>query len=365
MKESRFREREKGRRGEGEMRRGEDGERRREDGETRERGDGETRREQGDDPSHSHSHHSNGAVLPPVSASPHRHISPSPLLPARESPRLLISHTPSLTHRPSKRLGQNFLSDSRTIDRIIQALDPKSDETIIEIGPGRGALTAQLVENAGAVVAIEFDRNLIAGLLKRFGSSRNFKIVQSDALITDFCFEIKPAIQARLVANLPYNISTAILQRLIEQRSCLTEVVLMLQREVVERITAPPGSTDRGYLSIVVEAYCQTEKLFDVPPGAFRPIPKVWSSVIRLKVRPRIAVAVKDEALLWQVVSAGFAQRRKTILNNLRSAPPRLQDLIKLHGGASIVLCQAEVDLRRRAETLTVEEWARITQLIE
>ncbi|MDQ3173108.1 MAG: 16S rRNA (adenine(1518)-N(6)/adenine(1519)-N(6))-dimethyltransferase RsmA, partial [Acidobacteriota bacterium] len=287
-------------------------------------------------------------------------ISPSPLLPARESPRLLISHTPSLTHRPSKRLGQNFLSDSRTIDRIIQALDPKSDETIIEIGPGRGALTAQLVENAGAVVAIEFDRNLIAGLLKRFGSSRNFKIVQSDALITDFCFEIKPAIQARLVANLPYNISTAILQRLIEQRSCLTEVVLMLQREVVERITAPPGSTDRGYLSIVVEAYCQTEKLFDVPPGAFRPIPKVWSSVIRLKVRPRIAVAVKDEALLWQVVSAGFAQRRKTILNNLRSAPPRLQDLVKRRGGASIVLCQAEIDLRRRAETLTVEEWARI-----
>jgi 16S rRNA (adenine1518-N6/adenine1519-N6)-dimethyltransferase len=281
----------------------------------------------------------------------------------RGAPR--VSPFPRLPHHPSKRLGQNFLNDGRVIDRIIQALSPKSDETIIEIGPGRGALTAQLVEKAGTLVAIEFDRNLIPGLLERFSLSRNFKLVQSDALITDFCFEIKPATTARLVANLPYNISTAILQRLIEQRGCLTEMVLMLQREVVDRITAAAGSTDRGYLSVVVEAYCETENLFDVAPGAFRPIPKVWSSVIRLKVRPRPAVVVKDDALLWQVVSAGFAQRRKTILNNLRSAPPRLQELVKLHGGASIVLCQAEVDLRRRAETLTLAEWGRITQSIE
>jgi 16S rRNA (adenine1518-N6/adenine1519-N6)-dimethyltransferase len=325
---------------------------RRGDGETRGRGEGETQREHGDDPSHSDI---TSAAASRGSAS---HHNPVPL-----SPRLPISA--SQKHHPSRRLGQNFLNDSRIIDRIIQALGPKSDETIIEIGPGRGALTAQLVEQAGAVVAIEFDRNLIPGLLARFGSSRNFKLVQSDALITDFCAEIKPANHARLVANLPYNISTAILQRLIEQRSCLTEMVLMLQREVVERITARAGSTDRGYLSVVVEAYCETEKLFDVAPGAFRPIPKVWSSVIRLKLRPSPAVSVKNDALLWQVVSAGFAQRRKTILNNLRSAPPGLQELIKLHGGASIVLCQAEVDLRRRAETLTIEEWARITHSIE
>ncbi len=292
-----------------------------------------------------------------------RNKSPRPRVPA--SPRLQASPSLHQAPYPSKRLGQNFLSDGRIIDRIIQALGPKSDETIIEIGPGKGALTAELVENAGAVVAIEFDRNLIAALLERFGSSENFKLVQGDALTTDFCSEIRPANQARLVANLPYNISTAILQRLIEQRSCLTEMVLMLQREVVERITAPAGSTDRGYLSVVVEAYCETEKLFDVAPGAFRPIPKVWSSVIRLKVRPRTAVSVKVESLLWQVVSAGFAQRRKTILNNLRSAPPGLQASIKLHGGASIVLCQAEVDLLRRAETLTVEEWAQIARALQ
>jgi 16S rRNA (adenine1518-N6/adenine1519-N6)-dimethyltransferase len=274
-------------------------------------------------------------------------------------------HPSTFIPHPSKRLGQNFLNDSRIIDRIIQALEPKPDETIIEIGPGRGALTEQLVEKAGKVVAIEFDRNLIPGLSEKFGSRGNFKLVQGDALSTDFCGAINPENKARLVANLPYNISTAILQRLIEQRNCLTEMVLMLQREVVDRITAPPGSTDRGYLSVVVEAHCETEKLFDVAPGAFRPIPKVWSSVIRMKLRPIIALTVKDKALLWEVVSAGFSQKRKTILNNLRSAPPRLQELIKLHGGASLVLCQAEVDIRRRAETLTVKEWARITNLLE
>src|SRR5207244_9046279 len=114
-----------------------------------------------------------------------------------------------------------------------------------------------------------------------------------------------------------------------------------------------------------VEAYCETEKLFDVAPRAFRPVPKVWSSVVRLKVRPRIAVDVEHEDLLWQVVSAGFAQRRKTILNNLRQAPANLQELIKVHGGASIVLCKAKVDLQRRAETLTHEEWGRIAGALE
>lgn len=279
------------------------------------------------------------------------------------SPRLPVSQSPSrsvLPSRPSKRLGQHFLTDTRIIDRIIQAMEPKPDETVVEIGPGRGALTARLVEKAGRVVAIEFDRNLIPVLLEKFGSRRNFKLVSSDALVTDFCSEILPAHEARLVANLPYNISTAIVQRLIEQRNCLTEMVVMLQREVVDRITAPASSTDRGYLSVWVEAYCETEKLFDVAPEAFRPAPKVWSSVVRLKGRPRIAVDVEHEDLLWQVVSAGFAQRRKTILNNLRQAPARLQELIKLHGGASIVLCEAEVDLQRRAETLALEEWGRI-----
>jgi 16S rRNA (adenine1518-N6/adenine1519-N6)-dimethyltransferase len=139
----------------------------------------------------------------------------------------------------------------------------------------------------------------------------------------------------------------------------------MLQREVVERVLAPPGTSDRGFISVLVEAYCETEKLFDVAPSAFRPPPKVWSSVMRLKSRPRINADVADQNLLWETVSAGFAQKRKTILNNLRHATGRLQEMLKRNGGASIVLCKAGVDLQRRAETLTIEEWARIVQAME
>src|ERR1044072_2864011 len=266
---------------------------------------------------------------------------------------------------PSKRLGQHFLRDQRTIHRIIEALAPKHHETIVEIGPGTGALTSVLIERAGRLIAVEFDNKLTPLLTERFGGFSNFKLLMADALRVDFCAEILPAQSARLVANLPYNISTAILQRLIAQRGCLEEMVLMLQREVVERLLAPAGTTDRGFISVLVEAYCEAEKLFDVAPGAFRPPPKVWSSVMRLQFRPRINTEITDEGLLWETVSAGFAQKRKTILNNLRHASGRLQEVLKRNGGASIVLCKANVELQRRAETLTLEEWARIIRAME
>lgn len=258
---------------------------------------------------------------------------------------------------PLKRLGQHFLKDPRTVQRIVKALDPGPDETIVEIGPGTGALTAELVERAGRLVAVEFDQNLDPVLRERFASAENFKLVMGDALTVDLCAEIRPARQARLAANLPYNISTAILQRLIRQRECITEMVVMLQREVVERVLAPPGSSERGFLSVIVEAYADTEKLFDVSPGAFRPPPKVWSSVMRLTFKPRV---IANEELFWETVSAGFAQKRKTILNNLRHASGRLQEVLQRNGGASIVLCKAGVELQRRAETLTIEEWDRV-----
>ena len=263
---------------------------------------------------------------------------------------------------PSKRLGQHFLRDQRTIHRIIEALAPEPDETIVEIGPGTGALTSVLVERAGRLIAVEFDNKLTPLLTERFGSLPNFKLLTADALAVDFCAEILPARTARLVANLPYNISTAILQRLIAQRECFEEMVLMLQREVVERVLAPAGTSDRGFISVLVEAYCEAEKLFDVAPGAFRPPPKVWSSVMRVKFRPRINADVVDEGLFWETVSAGFAQKRKTILNNLRNSSGRLQETLKRNGGASIVLCKAHIELQRRAETLTVEEWGRLVQ---
>ena len=264
---------------------------------------------------------------------------------------------------PAKRFGQHFLRDKRIIQRIIDALAPQPHETIIEIGPGAGALTTQLVERAGRVIAVEFDNRLAPLLNEQFGKYPNFKLILADALTTDFCAEIAPAREARLVANLPYNISTAILQRLIEQRECLRELVVMLQREVVERMTAPPGSSERGFLSVLVETYCETEKLFDVGPGAFRPPPKVWSSVIRLI--PKREVSLPREGLFWEVVGNGFSKKRKTIFNNLRSATGNLAEVLKRNGGASIVLCKAEVELQRRAETLTIDEWTRIVRAME
>lgn len=266
--------------------------------------------------------------------------------------------------RPSKRFGQHFLTDNRIIERIINTFSPQPGETVIEIGPGRGALTASLLSVPVRVVAVELDRNLIPVLQDRFGAETNFKLVANDALQTDFCKEIRPAKTARVAANLPYNISTAVLQRLIEQRACLSDMVLMLQREVVERITAPAGSSERGYLSVLMEAYTETEKLFDVAPGAFRPPPKVVSSVIHVRFRQQLPFKAEQEKVLWDLVSAGFAQKRKTILNNLRSAPPPLSARINKNGGASIVLCRAGVELQRRAETLHVEEWVRIADAL-
>ena len=263
-----------------------------------------------------------------------------------------------------KSLGQNFLVDESVIGRIVQAVAARADETILEIGPGRGALTARLIERAGRVVAVEFDRDLVHGLRERFGGRENFELVEGDALAVDFCALVAPGGRARVVANLPYYISTAILQRLIEQRRCLSELVLMLQREVVERITAPPGGSERGFLSVLVEAYCEAEKLFDVAPGAFRPAPKIWSTVVRLRVRSRIPVEVEDEALLWQLASAGFAQRRKTIFNNLRAASPALRSRIEQSGGANAALATASIEPQRRAETLTLHEWARLANAI-
>ena len=278
-----------------------------------------------------------------------------------------IPHPSSLipSNLPAKkRFGQNFLADERVVGRIVQEVCPRVDETIVEIGPGRGALTYRLIESSARIVAIELDRSLIPLLKEKFGARANFTLVEADALVVDLCALIKPAIKTRVVANLPYYISTAILQRLIEQRACLAEMVLMLQREVVERICAPPSSSERGFLSVLVEAYCETETLFDVAPTAFRPVPKVWSSVVRLRVRPRIAVRVSDESLLWRIVSAGFAQRRKTIFNNLRNAPADLLSRIEEAGGATTVLENAGIESKRRAETFTLEEWAKLTQTI-
>jgi 16S rRNA (adenine1518-N6/adenine1519-N6)-dimethyltransferase len=256
--------------------------------------------------------------------------------------------------KAKRHLGQNFLVDPHYQQRILSAVQPRAGEVLIEIGPGQGALTEHLVESEARVLAVELDYELIPVLQQRFAGRENFRLLAADALDVDFCQAIAPEPSARVVANLPYNVSTPILQRLLEQRQCLRELTVMLQREVVERIVAPPGGKEYGFLSVLVQFYCEATQLFDVPPGAFRPVPKVWSSVVRLRLRATPAVAVQDEVLFIELTKVLFAQRRKTIYNNLRAGRVRLglDEEVDLAG----LLATAQLDPRRRAETLTLAE---------
>lgn len=256
-----------------------------------------------------------------------------------------------------KSLGQNFLVGKHYPQRILASVAPQPHETILEIGPGRGALTELLVATEANIIAIELDRELIPELTDRFADAPNFRLIEADALDVNFCELIQPATSARVVANLPYYISTAILQRLIEHRACIREMTLMLQREVVERIVAKPGGKEYGYLAALVQFFCEAKKLFDVPPGAFRPVPKVTSSVVQLRVRERPVAVVTDERFLLELLSAIFAQRRKTLWNNLRAAKGKFKlDELQLRAA----LEAAQIDAQRRAETLTLEETARL-----
>ncbi len=258
-----------------------------------------------------------------------------------------------------KSFGQHFLVDQNYIGKIIAALNPQPNETIIEIGAGRGALTEKLIESGANVIAVELERNMISVLRGRFAGDKNFQLVEADALEVDFKklignlnAEAQTPKPAKLVANLPYNISTAILQNLIEQREVFGEMILMFQREVVERITAQAGNSERGFLSVLVQAYLETEKLFDVPPAAFLPAPKVNSAVVRLT--PKENAAIADDSLFRKIIGAAFVQKRKTILNNLKNAAP---DLLEKLGDANRLLENCRIAPGRRAETLTIEEW--------
>ena len=243
-------------------------------------------------------------------------------------------------------LGQNFLVDPEIVRRIIAAFGAGRDDVVLEIGPGRGALTEGLLETAGKLFVLEFDDALARSLEDRFGSRDNFTLVKGDALQLDFS-SISPGHPIRLISNLPYNISTAILQRLFEHTTALSDCVLMFQREVVDRITAAPGTKDRGYLTVLTELYFEVEKLFDVPPNAFRPAPKVVSSVVRLKPKRRPDL---DPQAFRLLVSTAFLQKRKTLSNNLKQMFPSI----------TAAFVSAEIDRGRRAESLTLDEWVRL-----
>jgi len=234
-------------------------------------------------------------------------------------------HSPSgpvFTAPAKKQLGQHFLADRHYIDKIVMAVNPKDGDRLVEIGPGQGAITLPLLRVHPKMTVIEFDRDLIAPLTAAAEPLGELTIVNRDVLRVDFT-ELADGQPIRLVGNLPYNISSPILFHALEHAAVVSDMHFMLQKEVVDRMAAGPGSKVFGRLSVMLQAYCEVTSLFVVPPGAFRPPPKVDSAVVRLVPRDPASIDIKDHKRFAEVVKAAFGQRRKTLrnaLNNVVSA---------------------------------------------
>lgn len=253
-----------------------------------------------------------------------------------------------MNHQPRKRLGQHFLHDPAVIARIVEAVNPQPGQRLVEIGPGQGALTIPLLAREVALTVIELDRDLAARLMSRPEAGNQLTVVQADALKFDLAGLAPPGGRLRLVGNLPYNISTPLLFRLVAQAEVIEDMHFMLQREVVARMAAPPGSKTYGRLSVMLAASCRVEALFDIGPGAFRPPPKVWSSIVRLAPWREPPFAVPDWHRFAEVVRRAFGQRRKTLRNALSGLVD--EDAIRAAG----------CDPGARAETLPPAAFARL-----
>lgn len=253
--------------------------------------------------------------------------------------------------RPKKRFGQHFLRDQRIIERIVQAFRPHADDVAVEIGPGPGVLTRAVIGRISHLHAVELDRDLAARLRQEFADDSRIAIHEADALRFDYC-AFAPSSGLRVIGNLPYNISTPLLFHLLDQAHCIRDMLFMLQKEVVDRLAAQPGSKDYGRLSVMVQAYSGVERLFDVPPGAFSPPPKVDSSVVRLRPEDAPTLDIEDHALFARLVQTAFSQRRKTLRNNLKP-------LLAAEGIAAL-----GIDPMRRPETLTLTEFAALANAV-
>ncbi len=258
--------------------------------------------------------------------------------------------TTTAGHRPRKRFGQNFLHDPGVIARIVAAVAPRPGQHLVEIGPGRGAITEGLLRAAGSLDVIELDRDLVGPLAERLGTLGALRVHGADALRFDLCGLLPEASAARLrvVGNLPYNISTPLLFRFLDQAACIDDLHLMLQKEVVERIIAGPGSKTYGRLSVMVQSRCRCDRLLNVGPGAFTPAPRVDSAVVRLVPQRPPQPAIDDPALHARIVAAAFAKRRKTLRNALAGLIDT--DMMSAVG----------IDPTARAETLAVADFARL-----
>ena len=255
-------------------------------------------------------------------------------------------------HRARKRFGQHFLIDNNIVTQIIAAINPQKNDHIVEIGPGLGVLTEALLSCVPEMDAVELDRDIIPLLEKRCEKLGSLTLHEADALRFDFKALAGDNRPLRIVGNLPYNISTPLMFHLIESSQIICDMHFMLQKEVVNRLAAPPGNKDYGRLSVMMQFYCQVDSLFDVPPESFDPPPKVNSAVVRLVPHSKPPVKVNDVKILEKVVTQAFSQRRKTIRNTLK--PLLTAEQMEKIG----------IDPVRRAETLSLAEFSELSNLV-
>lgn len=251
-------------------------------------------------------------------------------------------------HRAKKRFGQNFLTDRNIIDKIISSIQPQPDDHLLEIGPGLGALTRPLLQAAGAVEVIELDRDVIPRLQQNCNQHPGLRIHNADVLKFDFAGSDEPGHKLRVIGNLPYNISTAVLFHLLGFRQRIQDMHFMLQKEVVERIASPPGCHAYGRLSVMMQTFFQTQALFTVPASCFSPAPKVESAVIRLLPHEQHAQHIHDCKQYATLVRTAFSQRRKTLRNTLKPLCTAAQ------------IEAAGIDPGSRAEQLAVTDFVRL-----
>ncbi|MDY6232852.1 16S rRNA (adenine(1518)-N(6)/adenine(1519)-N(6))-dimethyltransferase RsmA [Peptostreptococcus porci] len=263
--------------------------------------------------------------------------------------------------RFNKSLGQNFLIDDNIIDKIISGSGVKDGDKVIEVGPGIGTLTREIAARADKVMAVEIDKNLIPILKDTMEDYENFNVVNEDIIKADIKGLIEEHLDGgpvKLIANLPYYITTPIIMRFLEEGINVTDIVVMVQKEVAERMNASPGGKDFGALSVAVQYYCDTEIIAKVPRHMFVPQPNVDSIVIALRVRGEKKYDVDNEELFFKVVKAAFGQRRKTLLNSISSMGVLDKKVV------SQILLESNIDEKRRGETLSLDEFAVLSNNI-
>lgn len=265
----------------------------------------------------------------------------------------------------NKSLGQNFLIDDNVIESIIESSEIEKEDLIIEIGPGLGVLTDRLLKKSDNVVVIELDKRMISILKNRFCLNKNLEIINEDVLKVDLEELIKNKKQqnkinkVKIVANLPYYISTPIIMKLLENRLEISEIIVMVQKEVAERLSAKTGEREAGTITYAVEYYAQATKIIDVPKESFIPSPKVESQVIKLEVRKNPKIKVEDEKLLFSIIQKSFMQRRKTLSNALIN-----NKILENREEVEKMFKTLEIDSNVRGEKLTLEEFGKITNYV-